>query len=90
MTLRVLPGTGLVGIATVRALGSQPRRNRQRRRLHEIVRLARASDLPELSAFDVVLSVRATAPEADHLTLQSEFRELWAKAHTRLTPPEAP
>jgi hypothetical protein len=38
----------------------------------------------------VVLSVRATAPEADHLTLQSEFRELWAKAHTRLTPPEAP
>lgn len=84
MTLRVLAGTGLVGIATVRALGSQPRRNRERRRLHEIVRLARANDYPELADFDLVVSVRITAAQADHLTLKAEFAELWAKVQPRL------
>jgi ribonuclease P protein component len=84
MTLRVLAGTGLVGIATVRALGSQPRRNRERRRLHEIVRLARATDHPDLAQFDLVVSVRATAAQADHLTLKAEFAELWAKVQPRL------
>lgn len=92
MTLRVLAGTGLVGIATVRALGSQPRRNRERRRLHEIVRLARAGHHPELALYDLVISVRATAAQADHLTLEAEFTELWAKVQPRLKgeSPEAP
>ena len=92
MTLRVLAGTGLVGIATVRALGSQPHRNRQRRRVHEAVRLARASTYPELAAFDLVISVRATAPQADFPTLQAEFAELWEKVKAKLNAPspEAP
>lgn len=76
-----------MGIATVRALGSQPRRNRQRRRAHEIVRLARASDLPELANFDIVISVRATTPDASFETLSGEFRELWHKAQGRLIDP---
>lgn len=40
LRVRCLPGCGLVGVAVSRSLGSQPRRNRARRRLREALRLS--------------------------------------------------
>jgi len=42
LRVRCLPGRGLVGLAVSRSLGSQPRRNRARRRLREALRLSGA------------------------------------------------
>ncbi len=52
-----LPGIGLVGIATAKAIGSVPRRNRQKRRVREAFWL----DPGEKHNLDWVIVVKASA-----------------------------
>ncbi len=67
--LRFLPGEGLLGITTHRAIGSRARRNRQKRRLRE----AWLSVGPP-EGFDVVVVGRAQVQELSFSDLQALMR----------------
>lgn len=72
----VLPGTGKVGITTVKALGNRPKRNREKRRIREI---AGALGL-HLETWDWVIVVKSSAAEAGFTDLQCDFRHLVSEA----------
>jgi ribonuclease P protein component len=75
LSLRFLPGEGLVGIATPRSLGCIARRNRQKRRLREAFR---ASGPPP--GFDFVLVARASIAKASFSEIQAACAECLAEA----------
>lgn len=72
MSLSALPGEGLVGVAASRKIGSHARRNRVKRRIREIARLAHGS----LKGLDTVVIAKTAADGAGFEELQNEFLEL--------------
>ena len=81
--LHVLPGTGLVGIATSRDIGTKPRRNTQKRRIREAVRTL---DAKEWADTDRVILVKTVCAEAEFkeiidelAALHGEIRGRWAE-----------
>jgi ribonuclease P protein component len=67
--LRFLPGEGLLGITTHRAIGSRARRNRQKRRLRE----AWLSLAPP-AGFDVIIVGRSQVQDLSFSDLQALMR----------------
>ncbi|MBI5707574.1 MAG: ribonuclease P protein component [Armatimonadetes bacterium] len=74
-----LKGTGLLGIATPKKLGSSPRRNRLKRRLKEAVRLSGATR----EGLDIVIIGVAAALDAPFKELQDDLAEAFRKLHKR-------
>jgi len=69
----------LVGIGTAKALGTRPKRNRQKRRVRELFRL-----LPDCtSGKDWVVIAKASVAEASHQELQDEVNTLIQKLEKR-------
>ena len=77
--MRALPGTGQIGIAVSKSIGSHARRNRQRRR----VRAALAEFEAELQGLDVTVTVRQAAETATSGEIAAELRELIAEMRSR-------
>ena len=75
-----LPGTGLIGIATSKKLGSTPARNRIKRRFREAIRTQ-----PELadSTLDIVAIVSLQAADASFPQLLEEVRRLLGETKKR-------
>ncbi|RYG48875.1 ribonuclease P protein component [bacterium] len=71
----VLPGTGLLGIATSRKIGSKPRRNRAKRRVKEAARLN--GKLPQ---WDLVLVVSQDAVDVPFPALRGDVERAVAEA----------
>ncbi|MDR3690221.1 MAG: ribonuclease P protein component [Fimbriimonas sp.] len=74
------PGTGLIGFAVSKKVGSRPRRNKLKRRFREAVFDLR-EDLDR--RFDFVLMVNVEAVEAPYERVRTEVRALFAKAVMR-------
>ena len=74
------PGTGLVGIAVSKKVGSRPRRNLLKRRFREAV-----SDRQNLlnQELDYVVVVNAEATEASFERIRLDVRALFAKVIDR-------
>jgi ribonuclease P protein component len=79
-TVVALPGTGLVGIATAKKIGSKPERNRAKRRIREAIRLETHS--PDLR-FDFVIIVSVQGAAAPFVRIQEEIRTLLSLAVER-------
>lgn len=75
LRLVVLPGTGLVGVATAKKLGGKPPRNRQKRRVKEAFRLA-GGPLPDT---DVVIVAGERAARRTFEELVAECADLRAR-----------
>ncbi len=78
MTVVALPnalGHSRLGIAATRKLGGAVVRNRARRRVRELFRLA---EVPP--GFDIVVIPRPDLLDADNRTLQAEFRYVLRRA----------
>jgi ribonuclease P protein component len=82
LRLHWLPGTGKVGVATSRSIGTHARRNRQKRR----VRAALAAIGGDLSSHDMVFLVKVRATEVPWDTLLKEAEGLLAEASRRSRP----
>lgn len=67
----LLPGAGLVGIATSRGIGSHARRNRIKRRIREAVR-----SLSDHTQFDLVIAAKQSAAVAPFVELRGEVQRL--------------
>lgn len=65
-----LPGSGLLGIATARAIGEKPQRNRQRRRIRESIRLL---DLCT-NSWDIIIFAKPSITHATFEEIQEEAR----------------
>jgi ribonuclease P protein component len=74
-----LPGTGLLGIATSKKIGSKPPRNRAKRRFREAIRTQNLVD----SALDYVLVVQTSGADAPFERIQEEMRRLFQEAGKR-------
>ncbi|MBX3112715.1 MAG: ribonuclease P protein component [Fimbriimonadaceae bacterium] len=79
LTINLLPGSGLVGVATSRSIGCHARRNRNRRRVREAVRLTTSQD----PAFDMALVAKSTVDGCDFQALRDEVVRLTAEAKRR-------
>jgi ribonuclease P protein component len=66
-------GAGQVGIATAKALGATPNRNRMKRRMREIVRRSPQAWRKDL---DYVILMKATSATTDFLGLFDETVQL--------------
>lgn len=75
--LHALEGSGLVGIATTRKIGNNPRRNRQRRRTVEALRGL------DTTGLDIAVTVKPSAEERSLDELREELRKLIAEIRTR-------
>ena len=73
-----MPGTGLFGIATAKAIGCHAWRNRQKRRIR-----AASQSLTGRENFDLVISVKAKAREAKFQDIQAEIEKLTDHLKTR-------
>jgi ribonuclease P protein component len=75
-----LPGTGLIGIATSKKLGSAPARNRVKRRFREAIRTQ-----PEIanSELDVVIIVSASSAGESFVRIQEEVRKMCEETKRR-------
>lgn len=75
-----LGGTGLLGIATAKAIGNVPRRNRAKRRFR-----AALSEVPERipDGLDVVIQISAKAADASYLDIVSDLRSLVSRMNER-------
>ena len=78
--IHALPGTGLVGIATSREIGSHARRNRQKRRAAEALR---GLDEGLLQGVDVAVTVKPAAGSKSLAEMQEELRFLVAEVRAR-------
>jgi len=78
--LTSLPGTGLLGVATAKKIGTKPPRNRAKRRYREAVRTQ--SGLLD-SRFDFVLIVTESGARAPFERIQEEVRRLFAESVKR-------
>lgn len=74
-----MPGTGEVGYATSKQIGSQPCRNRVKRRFKEAVRAVGGID-PRL---DVVVMVHLAAIEVPIGEIEAELRSLFKLSNER-------
>jgi len=74
-----LPGSGLVGVAVSRKLGSSVRRNRQARRVRAIARQLRLAE----TGLDWVVFVRSSAASATYGELCDELTRLTEEAISR-------
>jgi ribonuclease P protein component len=74
------PGTGLVGIAVSRKIGSKPRRNRLKRRFRAAIESS--TDLLD-QRLDYVVVVNAEAAEASYEIIDEEVRTVFAKVNQR-------
>ena len=73
-------GTGLLGFATSRKIGSQPRRNLAKRIFREAYNLNRGSDTPLL---DLVVVIQPSSQEASFVQIKEELRVLMEKTVLR-------
>jgi len=74
------PGTGLVGVAVSKKIGSKPRRNRLKRRFRAAIELR--SDIVS-ERLDYVIVVNAEATEAGFDSIDAEVKSLFAKVTQR-------
>lgn len=84
-----LPGTGLFGVATPRALGSQPARNRQKRRARAAWTVLGKESQLTLGAYDWVASVKTPIKQAAFPELVKELEDLSRELHERWTQSQA-
>lgn len=75
--VRVLPGTGLVGIATAKKIGGKPRRNFVKRRMRALLALGE----PWPTDLDGVIVV---GPEVGHLPFE-DLRTAWSGIRAKIT-----
>lgn len=75
----MLPGTGLVGVATARSVGCHARRNRQKRRVREAVRVSAVAE-PQ---FDMAFVAKQAVYTTDFQTLRDEVVRLTTEAKRR-------
>ncbi len=77
-------GEGRVGIATAKALGSKPLRNRAKRRMREIVRCNAAEWRPQLDYIVVMKAESNRTPyeilNREAVSLLSELNKRWDAA----------
>jgi ribonuclease P protein component len=76
-----LPGSGLIGFATPKAVGNTPRRNRLKRRFRAAVR-----ECGPLETLDVIVAIAAAADRADYDAIKADvadglkkIEQRWAK-----------
>jgi ribonuclease P protein component len=74
-----MPGTGLVGIATSRKIGTAPRRNRTKRRFREAIRLQTLTH----QGLDYVLIVKQDAATAPFERILIDVAALFQEAKGR-------
>jgi len=77
--LLALPGTGKVGFATSRAIGTKPRRNRAVRRFREGLRLAG----PIPAELDLVVQVSTRGADASFSEIVDELRDALRRLEER-------
>jgi len=70
----VLPGTGLVGIATSKKLGGKPQRNHVKRQIREIIRPFVGTSNPE---WDFIVLVSERASNASFAEIEADIRQLF-------------
>ncbi len=80
MRIHALPGSGLVGMATTKKIGSRPRRNKARRRVVEAIRL-NLSFL--VVGIDYVIVVFETSLRASFKELQVELVKLLSEVSAK-------
>lgn len=71
-----MPGSGLLGFATAKAIGCNARRLRQKRRAREAWR----TSLDRIHDWDFVVMVKVEAQDADFPALQAESQRLAKEA----------
>jgi ribonuclease P protein component len=76
-----LPGTGGVGFAVPRAVGSIARRNRLKRRFRAVVQSMEHA--PERQRLDWVVSAFAQADQASFEAICSDLRAIWKRMSER-------
>ena len=81
--LLCLNGTGLVGIAVAKKLGSHPIRNRLKRQCREVIRASAGSILPER---DYILIVGEPAAKANFQELTDQLRNALDTINRRVIP----
>jgi len=75
-----LPGTGLIGIATSKKIGTKPQRNRAKRRFREAIRQQPQILNPRL---DIVVVVTEAGSGATFDRIREEVKALFGKAIER-------
>jgi ribonuclease P protein component len=80
LTLICLPGSGLIGIATSKKIGSKPRRNLEKRRVRALVQ-----ENPLFPHLDRVVVASVKSQQTDYATLREDLAKInkelaqWAK-----------